>query len=77
LTLRLDIVISDDTWSLLRGAPALTAAGLPPASLMQHRHRAVQTRLRSGRTMRVRFYPRPTRVAAVDQGEMAFDWTRS
>jgi len=50
LTLRLDAAISGDARSLLRGAPALTAAGLAPASLMQHRNRAVQTRIRSRRT---------------------------
>ena len=50
-TLRSDAAISGDARSLLRGAPALTAAGLPPASLMQHLDRAVQTRPRSGRTM--------------------------
>jgi len=42
--------ISRIVWSLLRGAPALTAAGLTPASLMQHLRRAVQTRPRSGRS---------------------------
>ena len=36
LTLRSDATLSGDDWSLLRGAPALTAAGLTPASLMQH-----------------------------------------
>ena len=50
--LRSDADLSDVTRSLLRGAPALTAAGLAPASLMQHRNRAVSTRSRSGRTMR-------------------------
>jgi len=50
--LRMDDVLSDDARSLLRGAPALTAAGLSPASLMQHRSRAVQTRLRSRRSTR-------------------------
>ena len=50
-TLRSDDVLSDLTRSLLRGAPALTAAGLPPASLMQHLDRTVQARPRSGRTM--------------------------
>src|SRR5688572_5158640 len=49
-TLRLDAALSDVTRSLLRGAPALTAAGLAPAGLMQHLGRTVQTRLRSGRT---------------------------
>ena len=51
-TLRSDAAISDVARSLLRGAPALTAAGLPPASLMQHLGRTVQARPRSGRTMR-------------------------
>ena len=52
-TLRLDGAISGDAWSLLRGAPALTAAGLPPASLTQHLGRTVQVRPPSGRTMMV------------------------
>ena len=51
LTLRSDAAISAVARSLLRGAPALTAAGLPPASLMQHLGRIVQARPRSGRTM--------------------------
>jgi hypothetical protein len=51
LTLRSDAAISDVTRSLLRGAPALTAAGLSPASLMQHRDRTVQVRYRSGRNI--------------------------
>jgi hypothetical protein len=50
LTLRSDATFLGDAWSLLRGAPALAAAGLPPASLMQHLDRTVQTRPRSGRT---------------------------
>jgi hypothetical protein len=49
-TLRIDVALSDAAWSLLRGAPALTAAGLPPASLMQHLGRTVQARPRSRRT---------------------------
>jgi len=48
--LRLDAVLSDVTRSLLRGAPALTAAGLAPASLMQHLDRTVQAWSCSGRT---------------------------
>ena len=50
-TLRSDAALSGVTRSLLRGAPALTAAGLPPASLMQHLDRTVQARPRSGRTV--------------------------
>ena len=50
-TLRSGAALSDDTRSLLRGAPALTAAGLTPASLIQHRSRVVQTRPRSGRSI--------------------------
>jgi len=50
-TLRSGVEISLPAWSLLRGAPALTAAGLPPASLTQHLDRTVQTRPRSGRTI--------------------------
>jgi hypothetical protein len=50
-TLRSDAALSGVTRSLLRGAPALTAAGLAPASLMQHLDRPVQTRSRSGRTI--------------------------
>src|SRR5258708_2516772 len=55
--LRSDAALSDVTRSLLRGAPALTAAGLPPASLMQHLGRTVQTRPRSGRTTALSLYP--------------------
>ena len=54
------LAISGVVWSLLRGAPALTAAGLAPTSLMQHRRRAVQTRLRSGRST-IRFYETDSR----------------
>ena len=50
-TLRSDARISPRARSLLRGAPALTAAGPAPASLMQHRDRTVQVRFRSGRDM--------------------------
>src|SRR3989442_1475435 len=49
-TLRSDARIPPRARSLLRGAPALTAAGLPPASLMQHLGRTVQARPRSRRT---------------------------
>lgn len=59
LTLRLDSAISDVARSLLRGAPALTATGLPPASLIQHRYRAVQARFRSRRGIGRSFYPFP------------------
>jgi hypothetical protein len=51
LTLRSDVAFSGAARSLLHGAPALTAAGLPPASPMQHRSQSFQTRSRSGRTM--------------------------
>ena len=32
--LRIGVAFSGDAWSLLRGAPVLTAAGLAPASLV-------------------------------------------
>src|SRR5712692_8797853 len=51
LTLCSVAALSGGDWSLLRGAPALAAAGLSPASLMQHRGQTVQARPRSGRTM--------------------------
>ena len=38
-------------WSLLRGAPALTAAGLSPASLIQHDSPRSRTANQSGRTI--------------------------
>jgi hypothetical protein len=60
-TLRSDVDVSVAVRSLLRGAPALTAAGLAPASLMQHLDWAVHTRSRSGRTIAA-FYARPRRV---------------
>src|SRR5262245_30238512 len=56
-TLSTGAALSGNTQSLLRGAPALTAAGLTPASLMQHLDRAVQARPRSGRTIEPRVYP--------------------
>jgi len=50
-TLRSIATFSSGDWSLLRGAPAPTAAGPSPASLMQHLGRTVQARPRSRRTM--------------------------
>ena len=50
LTLRLADAISRGNWSLLRGASALTAAGLAPASSTQHRLTSDED-WRSGHTM--------------------------
>ena len=63
--LRLGAAISGVTRSLLRGAPALTAAGLTPASLIQHLDQTVQIRPRSGRTMPRSLYTGPARARGI------------
>ncbi len=50
-TSRSDGRLSPLAWDLLRGAPALTATGLSPASLIQHDPPCLRTVNLSGRNM--------------------------